>query len=131
MAIMAKPANSGPMVIEPHTAPIERDSKTGRFLAGNSGNGGRRPGSRQKLASDFVSDLHAAWERHGVAALEATAQLEPAKFVQIVANVLPRDIQVDVDLRVERALDAVSAYRLLKNLPTNELKALRDAHTAD
>ena len=36
-----------------------RDEK-GRFLAGNSGNGGRRPGSRNKLAQDFIDTAYIA-----------------------------------------------------------------------
>jgi len=43
----------------------EQDEK-GRFIAGNSGNGGRKPGSRAKLGEAFVADLCADWEKHGI-----------------------------------------------------------------
>jgi hypothetical protein len=108
---------------------IGRDSKSGRFLAGNSGNGGRRRGSRNKLAEDFIADFAAAWAKHGPAALELMAATEPARFVAAAVQLMPRDVamSLDVDVRVERGLSALEAYRTLKALPVAELKALRDA----
>ncbi|MFK4659226.1 hypothetical protein [Bradyrhizobium ottawaense] len=35
----------------------EQDPKTGRFLPGNSGNGGRHKGARNKLHADFIQAL--------------------------------------------------------------------------
>ena len=63
------------------TMPIERDQRNGRFLAGNSGNGGRKPGSRNKLAESFVADLKEIWEEHGITALERVAQVSQSGSV--------------------------------------------------
>jgi hypothetical protein len=41
------------------TIMAQRDTKTGRFLAGNSG-GGRKPGSRNKLSESFIADVQAS-----------------------------------------------------------------------
>ena len=43
--------------------PRER-SKTGRFIAGNSGFGGRPKGARSKLTTEFFVDFYAAWQQH-------------------------------------------------------------------
>jgi hypothetical protein len=79
------------------TAVIERDTKTGRFVAGNSG-GGRPVGSRNKLGEQFLSDLSEAWKTHGKAALVACAQDSPDKFCKIVADLLPRQAELDVTI---------------------------------
>ena len=42
------------------------------------GNPGRPKGSRNKLGEAFIEDLHAAWEKHGMAAIEATIKNHPA-----------------------------------------------------
>ena len=60
-----------------------RDEKTGRFLAGNTGNGGRKPGSRNKLGEQFLSDLHQEWEKSGPAALKAMAEKDPSGFLRV------------------------------------------------
>jgi hypothetical protein len=111
----------------PHTDQIQRNAR-GQFLTGHKQvSPGRPVGSRNKLANDFVADLHDAWAQYGVAALKATAQADPAKFCQIVANVLPRDFNVTADVTVTRALDAVEAFRMLTSLPRQELEQLKDA----
>jgi hypothetical protein len=76
--------------------PADRDKASGRFLAGNSGNGGRKPGSRNKLGEAFVADLRDCWEKHGVAALERCAVEEPATLIKVVAGLLPKDFNLNV-----------------------------------
>jgi hypothetical protein len=68
-----------------------------RWKPGQSGNPkGREPGSRNKLSEDFFRDLSDAWKAFGKPALMATAWTEPAKFVSVVASLMPRDVKVDV-----------------------------------
>ena len=43
-------------------APSQKDAKTGRFLPGNSGFGGRPKGARSKLTTEFIDDFYAAWQ---------------------------------------------------------------------
>jgi hypothetical protein len=70
-----------------------RDIK-GRFTEGWKG-GGRKPGSRQKIAEDFLADFHAVWQEHGLEALRLTALSEPAKFCAIAAHLI-RNEQIDL-----------------------------------
>ena len=72
-----------------------RDTK-GRFVAGNGGNGGRRPGARNKLGESFIADLRDVWESHGKQALIDCAQTEPAQFVRVLASLMPKDINLSV-----------------------------------
>ena len=50
------------------------------------GNPGRPKGSRNKLGEAFIEDLHAAWEKHGMAAIEATIKNHPAQFLKVIAS---------------------------------------------
>lgn len=66
------------------------------FEKGNPGGPGRPKGSRNKLSEDFLRDAHNAWQDHGVQALKVMAQDEPAKFVQVIASIVPKQDQLDI-----------------------------------
>ena len=78
------------------TTTIDRDTRSGRFLTGCKPGPGRQLGSRNKLAENFIADLHATWEEHGAAALAKCAVDEPAQFVRVVASLMPKDINLTV-----------------------------------
>jgi hypothetical protein len=73
----------------------EQDEK-GRFIAGNSGNGGRKPGSRAKLGEAFVADLCADWEKHGIETIARVREQRPHEYLKVVASILPKDLNVNV-----------------------------------
>jgi hypothetical protein len=78
------------------TTQADRDGKTGRFLPGNSGLGGRPKGSRNKLGEAFLEDLRDAWNEHGASALQRCAEDDPAAFCKIIASLLPKTIDLNV-----------------------------------
>jgi hypothetical protein len=63
----------------PVTSPGFRDDK-GRFLAGNSGNGGRRPGSRNRLNEKLLAGLEYAFDKRGDAGILEWANNDPSGF---------------------------------------------------
>jgi len=87
---------------------------------GQSGNRKGRPkGSRNKLAEEFVADLHESWKTLGKAALLAAAWTDPVAYVRIVASLVPKDIEVTVtNVHLER-------------MTTRELEALLRAEEDD
>jgi hypothetical protein len=89
----------------------QRDEKTGRFLAGNSGNGGRKPGSRNRLATDFLCALATDFAAHGVEAIERVRQDRPDKYLQVVHAEL--DISVSHDLAASVA-EFAEAWRIVR-----------------
>jgi hypothetical protein len=112
------------------TSIIDRDAKSGRFIAGNAGNGGRRPGARSKLGEQFLQDLAATWEKHGMVALERAATEEPAQFVRVIANLLPRDVDINLTGTMDVATFAERfrhAVELLGNAPSRKLTVIENA----
>jgi hypothetical protein len=98
------------------TTADHRDER-GRFLAGNSGNGGRPKGARSKLGEAFLEDLRDAWNEHGAAALKRCAIEEPAQFCRIVASLMPKD--VNLNLSVDAA-DFATKFRSARAMLGND-----------
>lgn len=73
----------------------EQDAK-GRFVSGNIG-GGRPKGSRNKLGEAFLDDMFADWEAHGKEAIARTRDEKPEQYLKVVASILPRELNVNVN----------------------------------
>ena len=97
----------------------ERDER-GRFLAGNSGNGGRRRGSRNLLAQAFIDALHDDFSQNGVSAIEIVRRTKPDVYVRVVAAILPRELDVALSINhslseeYARALSYADALKVLR-----------------
>ena len=114
MKDMAKPAKEGFSASPP---PIARGNH-GRFIAGNSGNGGRKPGARSLLGQQFLEDLKTVWERRGLAALEACAVEEPAQFCRIISNLLPKELDITASVVVDTG-EFLDSFRRARELVGN------------
>jgi hypothetical protein len=87
-----------------------------RWKPGQSGNPAGRPrGVRNALSTRFLDDIYETWQKHGITALERAAKEEPAKFVNIVSRLLPRelDVQVSHDLTAS-VLEFAQAWRIVR-----------------
>jgi hypothetical protein len=74
---------------------------------GQSGNPKGRPhGSRNKLSEEFTHSLCKAWVTYGEAALMTAALTEPVEFCNMVARLMPRDVEVTIaHVKAERMSD--------------------------
>jgi len=92
----------------------QKDAKTGRFLPGNSGFGGRPKGSRNKLTTEFFDDFYAAWQKHGALALEKVAESSPRDFVRVAAMLMPKEFELKTpmdDLSDVELADLITAVQ--------------------
>ena len=82
----------------------------GTFLPGHSP--GRAKGTRNRLQSSFLYALAEDFEKHGADAIKICRIEEPARYVQIVASLMPRELDIErgitADLDDEQ-LDALIA----------------------
>jgi hypothetical protein len=76
----------------------DRDQTSGRFVTGNNGGPGRKPGSRNRLGEQFIQDLALVWEEHGVEALRRCALEEPAAFCRVISSLMPKDININSEI---------------------------------
>ena len=89
----------------------QQDEKTGRFQPGNNGGPGRPKGSRNKLGEAFLSDMLADWEEYGVDAISKVRCEKPDAYLRVVASILPRDLNVNVN-PLQEATDDELVQRL-------------------
>lgn len=90
----------------------EQDKDTGRFLTGNIG-GGRPKGARSKLGEAFIEDMLVAWESQGPAAIQRVIGERPQDFLKVVASLMPRDLNVNVN-QTESMTDEQLVERIRK-----------------
>jgi len=77
------------------------------FKPGNPGGPGRKKGSRNLFAEDFLADFHNAWVAHGQNALLVMAAEKPAEFVNAAVKILPKVVEVhDPVGELDRAITA-------------------------
>jgi hypothetical protein len=63
----------------------------GRFLTGNSGGPGRPPGSRNRLAQEFLSALCADCTEHCAAVIAEVRAKNPSAYLRVIATLVQRD----------------------------------------
>jgi hypothetical protein len=78
-----------------------RVGKTGRFVPGNKGNGGRPKGSRNKLGEAFLEDLRDAGANTARKPCERVRDPSPALSVRS-AGLLPKSIDLNMAARYFR-----------------------------
>ena len=55
--------------------------------------------SRRKLGEQLVGKLHDDFTEHGKAAIQAVRQESPEAYLKIIAGLLPKEIDADVNVR--------------------------------
>ena len=89
--------NSAPPKTKRHPDRQPDRDAGGRFLTGNIGGPGRRPGSRNKLGEDFIAAVHDDWVQHGAAVLAKVRKSSPAAYLRVVASIIPQRLAIGGD----------------------------------
>ncbi len=76
-------------------------NKSGQFLMGHTGSGGRPKGSRNRLGEQFIEDVYRKWKRHGGDVIDRVIREDPAQFLKTVAAILPKELHAELDVNVE------------------------------
>lgn len=80
---------------------MSEPKKDTRFKKGEVHNPKGRPkGSKNKLTERFWSDVLKDWEQHGAFALSDCRESDPVAYCKIVASILPKNIELDVNTNV-------------------------------
>jgi hypothetical protein len=92
-----------------------------KWKPGQSGNlNGRPVGARGRFTEQFVSDIAAAWHKHGAGIVEQMASTEPMRFAELCARLVPKDVSLTLSARLpgnlepedwQLALEAFQAIR--------------------
>lgn len=77
-------------------------------MTGKKGRSGRPPSARTLLTNRFIEDVLTDFELFGDRVIEQVRKSEPETYLKIVASVMPKDVQVDVNTRFT-LVDAISA----------------------
>jgi hypothetical protein len=85
-------------------------NSNGTFMPGHSP--GRPRGARNRLQTSFLYALAGDFAEHGAAAIKLCRMEEPARYVQIIASLMPKELEIErgitADLDDEQ-LDALIA----------------------
>jgi hypothetical protein len=93
----------------------QKDPKTGRFLPGNSGYGGRPKGSRNKLGESFIAALAEDFEAHGAKAIQECRKKAPHKYLSVIAQLLPKEAKVEISQDIHVSItEFVRNFRLIR-----------------
>ena len=66
---------------------------------------GRPPGSRNKLATNFLTDMVKVYEEKGMTILQRCADENPVAFMGYLVKMLPSEILARVDITTNSVLD--------------------------
>ena len=93
------------------TAPTDdKQNMPWRFQPGQSGNpAGRTKGARNKLDDLFLQALYKDFKDGGVAAISACRLEKPDVYLNVIAKVLPKQIDVKGDESVANLADGLQA----------------------
>ena len=76
--------------------PVKTTITNNGWKPGQSGNPlGRPKGTRNKVSQLFYEDVFHDWEAHGNQAIADMRAESPTKYVQMVASILPKTLELD------------------------------------
>jgi hypothetical protein len=90
---------------------MSRD-QNGRFQTGGKPGPGRPPGSKNRLAERFLSDLCADWAQYGAAVVAKVRKEHPAVYLRTIASLIPRELPLPLQNEYSHLTDLELADRL-------------------
>lgn len=82
------------------------------------GNGGRKPGTRNKLQGAFIDALAKHWAENGDAAIDIVFKERPTEYLKIIAGLMPKELTLADDdfdkLTPDEAKEMLGTLRRLR-----------------
>ncbi len=96
------------------TTPSADREASGRFLPGHK-RGGRPRGARDRHSRNFLDAFSQDFEQHGAAVIAKVREEQPAQYLRIAADLLPKEAALDIsaDINLHDCSSTIEAYRLL------------------
>jgi hypothetical protein len=82
----------------------EKRDENGRFIVPPK-SPGRPQGARTKLGEAFVQAMHDDFLENGVKAIELARLESPIQYVKVIASLLPKDVNLNVNSEIEMTDD--------------------------
>lgn len=79
------------------------------FEKGHSHGKGRPKGARQKLSEKFLDDVMEHWKTNGTTALQLACASDPMKYIQMIADMLPKEATLNVNETLTLRSESVQA----------------------
>ena len=65
-----------------------------RFKPGHPAQGGRRKGSRTRIATALLEEIAKDFEAHGAEAVKIARVERPVEYLRVVASLLPKEFEI-------------------------------------
>jgi hypothetical protein len=108
---------------ETHVVSYERDVK-GRFLTGAKAGPGRPVGSRNRHATNLLTAFADDFERFGADIIAKVREEQPATYLKLAVDLLPRDVAIDLAIDHRVQIEAVLADFRGLNIPDKSVEKL-------
>lgn len=74
----------------PRGRPIQKGEVLGRPF--RKGEGGRKPGARNKLKEAFLEAALKDFDQHGIGAIERLREEDPVAYVRMIVGLIPKEV---------------------------------------
>ena len=72
-------------------------SKEHQFKPGQPSKGGRRKGSRDRIATAVLEAIAEDFEKHGAEAVKICRLERPSEYLRVCAMLLPKEVEANID----------------------------------
>jgi hypothetical protein len=98
----------------------------GRFQTGSKGGPGRSKGSRNRHGENFLREFADDFERHGPAVIAKVREEQPATYLRIACDLLPKEAELSVDVNILHGVSStLEAFRTFTALVGSDPEAGR------
>lgn len=104
-----------------------RDPKTGQFLKGAKGVGGRKKGSRAKLGEAFFAELYSDFLEHGPQVIAQVRFRRPEIYMQVISKLMPQKLEISTPtdgLSDERLSELLEFAERMAGLQAEQAKVI-------